>query len=227
MLKTFISFIYFFLNESVYILQFSVFLFSRWVLLNQRRAPQRPVSARGARKAVRADRVWLCDPKQGRGITQVICHGIPDRRELQDGDIVNVDVSVYLNGFHGDLNETYVVGEVDPVSKNLIRATSQVLFPPPPSSFPPSSYNALSLHPSSFDSNFDPCGLASLPCHALNPALSLHLTFLAALALAGGSFLASPSEFKRPLGTPGGSGRVRIPAAMSIHEGRLEKSLRQ
>jgi methionyl aminopeptidase len=36
---------------------------------------------------------------------QVICHGIPDDRELQNGDIVNVDVTAYLGGYHGDLNE--------------------------------------------------------------------------------------------------------------------------
>jgi methionine aminopeptidase len=43
---------------------------------------------------------------------QVICHGIPDQRELQDGDIVNVDVTAYIGGYHGDLNETFTVGKV-------------------------------------------------------------------------------------------------------------------
>jgi hypothetical protein len=57
---------------------------------------------------------------------QVICHGIPDRRPLEDGDIVNVDVTAYLNGFHGDLNETYVVGAADDASRRLIRVTSEV-----------------------------------------------------------------------------------------------------
>ena len=56
---------------------------------------------------------------------QVICHGIPDRRPLEDGDIMNVDVTVYSNGYHGDLNETYVVGSVDDASKRLIRVTSE------------------------------------------------------------------------------------------------------
>lgn len=56
---------------------------------------------------------------------QVICHGIPDRRPLEDGDIVNVDVTVFLMGYHGDLNETYVVGSVDDASKRLIRVTSE------------------------------------------------------------------------------------------------------
>ena len=56
-------------------------------------------------------------------MNEVICHGIPDARPLQDGDIVNVDISVFHRGFHGDLNETYCVGAVDADSKALIRVT--------------------------------------------------------------------------------------------------------
>lgn len=59
-------------------------------------------------------------------INEVICHGIPDRRPLVSGDIVNVDVSVYKDGWHGDLNETFVVGDVDEESKRLIKATHEV-----------------------------------------------------------------------------------------------------
>ena len=40
-------------------------------------------------------------------VNEVICHGIPDHRPLQDGDILNIDISLYHNGFHADLNETY------------------------------------------------------------------------------------------------------------------------
>ena len=54
---------------------------------------------------------------------QVICHGIPDKRPLEEGDIVNVDVTAYYQGYHGDLNETFVVGEVDEESKKLIKIT--------------------------------------------------------------------------------------------------------
>ena len=60
---------------------------------------------------------------------QVICHGIPDKRPLEEGDIVNVDVSAYYKGYHGDLNETYVVGQVDAASKKLIKAAHDVRFP--------------------------------------------------------------------------------------------------
>jgi len=47
----------------------------------------------------------------------VICHGIPDQRELQEGDIVNVDVTAFIGGYHGDLNETFCVGEVSGMRK--------------------------------------------------------------------------------------------------------------
>ena len=59
-------------------------------------------------------------------VNEIICHGIPDKRPLQNGDIVNVDVSAYYGGFHGDLNETFVVGEVDEASKKLIKETHEV-----------------------------------------------------------------------------------------------------
>src|SRR5215217_450178 len=45
-------------------------------------------------------------------VNEVICHGIPDDRPLQDGDIVNVDITAYLDGVHGDTNATFGVGDV-------------------------------------------------------------------------------------------------------------------
>lgn len=57
-------------------------------------------------------------------VNEIICHGIPDDRPLQDGDIVNVDITVYLDGYHGDCSEMFVVGEtLDPVHRRLIQAT--------------------------------------------------------------------------------------------------------
>ena len=46
-------------------------------------------------------------------VNEVICHGIPDSRPLADGDIVNLDVTVYVDGVHGDTNATFAVGNVD------------------------------------------------------------------------------------------------------------------
>ncbi|KAI0798064.1 methionine aminopeptidase [Abortiporus biennis] len=60
-------------------------------------------------------------------INEAICHGIPDQRKLQEGDIINVDVTLYYDGVHGDLNETYPVGRVDDDSKKLMRATHESL----------------------------------------------------------------------------------------------------
>jgi len=50
-------------------------------------------------------------------VNEVVCHGIPDARPLEDGDIVNLDITVHLNGYHGDLNETYYVGKGGAKSK--------------------------------------------------------------------------------------------------------------
>lgn len=60
-------------------------------------------------------------------VNEVICHGIPDKRKLEDGDIVNVDVSVYYKGWHGDLNETFVVGNASESSKLLVKTTYECL----------------------------------------------------------------------------------------------------
>ena len=60
-------------------------------------------------------------------VNEIICHGIPDARPLEEGDIVNVDVTVYHGGYHGDLNETFVVGEVDDRSKQLIKCAHDSL----------------------------------------------------------------------------------------------------
>jgi len=56
-------------------------------------------------------------------VNEIICHGIPDTRPLEEGDIINIDISVYKNGYHADLNETYFVGKVSNSSKILIKAT--------------------------------------------------------------------------------------------------------
>ena len=61
-------------------------------------------------------------------VNEVICHGIPDDRALQDGDIVNCDVTIYLHGVHGDCSETFLVGDVDEVGKRLVQVTYESLW---------------------------------------------------------------------------------------------------
>jgi methionyl aminopeptidase len=61
-------------------------------------------------------------------VNEVICHGIPDLRPLEKGDIVNCDITVYLHGMHGDCSETLLVGEVDESARRLVEVTRECLF---------------------------------------------------------------------------------------------------
>jgi methionyl aminopeptidase len=90
---------------------------------------------------------YLCDhgaypstlgyPGSGRGpvfpkslctsVNEVICHGIPDSTVLRPGDIVNIDITAFLNGVHGDTDATYLVGEVDEESRLLVERTHQAM----------------------------------------------------------------------------------------------------
>ncbi|MFC0006171.1 type I methionyl aminopeptidase [Micromonospora siamensis] len=58
-------------------------------------------------------------------LNEVICHGIPDSTVLQDGDILNVDVTAYLDGVHGDTNATFLVGEVGEEARLLVERTRE------------------------------------------------------------------------------------------------------
>lgn len=63
-------------------------------------------------------------------VNEVICHGIPDQRVLQDGDILNIDVTLYHGGFHGDINETYYIGEKalqDPDNVRVVECSRDAL----------------------------------------------------------------------------------------------------
>ena len=63
-------------------------------------------------------------------VNEAICHGIPDQRVLVDGDIINIDVTLYHGGFHGDLNETYYVGSkahADPEAVRVVEASRECL----------------------------------------------------------------------------------------------------
>ncbi|GAA3173789.1 MULTISPECIES: type I methionyl aminopeptidase [Streptomyces] len=60
-------------------------------------------------------------------LNEVICHGIPDSTVLKDGDIVNLDVTAFINGVHGDNNATYLCGDVDEESKLLVERTREAL----------------------------------------------------------------------------------------------------
>jgi methionyl aminopeptidase len=60
-------------------------------------------------------------------VNEVICHGIPDDTVLDDGDLVNLDVTAYLDGYHGDLNQTFLVGEARDEAALLVERTREAL----------------------------------------------------------------------------------------------------
>jgi methionyl aminopeptidase len=60
-------------------------------------------------------------------INEVICHGIPDDTVLQDGDIINIDITAFKDGFHGDSNVTFLVGDVAPEVKMLVERTHEAM----------------------------------------------------------------------------------------------------
>ncbi len=61
-------------------------------------------------------------------VNEVIYHGIPDSRPLQDGDVVNVDVTVYVDGVHGDTDAMFAVGDIDSDSLRLCRVAREAMY---------------------------------------------------------------------------------------------------
>ena len=60
-------------------------------------------------------------------MNEVICHGIPDSTVVQDGDIVNIDITAFIHGVHGDTNATFFAGNVDEESRLLVERTKESL----------------------------------------------------------------------------------------------------
>jgi methionyl aminopeptidase len=60
-------------------------------------------------------------------LNEVICHGIPDDTVVRDGDIINIDITAFKDGVHGDTDATYLVGEVDEESRLLVERTREAL----------------------------------------------------------------------------------------------------
>ncbi|QDZ13900.1 type I methionyl aminopeptidase [Humibacter ginsenosidimutans] len=60
-------------------------------------------------------------------VNEVICHGIPDDTVLEDGDIVNIDITAFKNGFHGDSNQTFIVGQASDDVSLLVERTREAM----------------------------------------------------------------------------------------------------
>ncbi|KAF2069978.1 hypothetical protein CYY_008704 [Polysphondylium violaceum] len=61
-------------------------------------------------------------------INEVVCHGIPDNRPLMEGDILNIDITVYYQGYHGDTSATFSVGNIDDAARNLMMTAENALY---------------------------------------------------------------------------------------------------
>jgi methionyl aminopeptidase len=62
-------------------------------------------------------------------VNNVICHGIPNKKQiLKDGDIINIDVTPVVDGYHGDTSKTFFVGEPSPLARRLVEVTEKCLY---------------------------------------------------------------------------------------------------
>jgi len=61
-------------------------------------------------------------------VNQQVCHGIPGKQKLKDGDIVNIDITVIKDGYHGDTSKMFLVGKPKPEIKRLVKVTQDALY---------------------------------------------------------------------------------------------------
>jgi methionyl aminopeptidase len=61
-------------------------------------------------------------------VNDAVCHGIPDERPFKNGDIVNLDVTPILNGYHGDTNATFIVGQVDERVRRFVETAREAMW---------------------------------------------------------------------------------------------------
>ena len=86
-------------------------------IVNEQKAVPAPLNYKGFPKSI-------CT-----SVNHVVCHGIPtDRKVLKDGDIINIDVTVIKDGYHGDTSKMWVVGKPKPGTERLIRITQECLY---------------------------------------------------------------------------------------------------
>ena len=86
-------------------------------IVNQQQAVPAPLNYNGFPKSI-------CT-----SVNHVICHGIPsDDKVLKDGDIINIDITVIKEGFHGDTSKMFLVGEVQPHAEKLVQTTQEALY---------------------------------------------------------------------------------------------------
>lgn len=85
-------------------------------IVNEQKATPAPLNYHGFPKSI-------CT-----SVNHVICHGIPNDKKLKDGDIINIDITVIKDGYHGDTSEMFVVGKPSIMAERLIRVTQECLY---------------------------------------------------------------------------------------------------
>lgn len=85
-------------------------------IVNQQQAIPAPLNYRGFPKSI-------CT-----SVNHVICHGIPNDKKLKSGDIINIDITVLKDGYHGDTSKMFLVGECGILANRLIRVTQECLY---------------------------------------------------------------------------------------------------
>ncbi|MCH9644467.1 MAG: type I methionyl aminopeptidase [Gammaproteobacteria bacterium] len=85
-------------------------------IVNEQQAIPAPLNYRGFPKSI-------CT-----SVNHVVCHGIPNQKRLKNGDIINIDVTVIKDGYHGDTSKMFFVGDVPPYAKKLVEITQQCLY---------------------------------------------------------------------------------------------------
>lgn len=61
-------------------------------------------------------------------VNQVICHGIPNDKKLKDGDIINIDITVIADGYHGDTSQMFFIGKAGIMAERLVRVSQECLY---------------------------------------------------------------------------------------------------
>jgi len=85
-------------------------------MINEQKVIPAPLNYRGFPKSI-------CT-----SINHIICHGIPGDKKLKDGDIINIDVTVIKNGYHGDTSKMFLVGKPSIMARRLVKVTQECLY---------------------------------------------------------------------------------------------------
>lgn len=103
-------------------------------------------------------------------LNEVICHGIPDTTVVQDGDIINIDITAYIDGVHGDTNATFLAGDVDEESRLLVERTEESLRRAIKAVMPGRQFNVLGRTIQSYARRFGYGVVRDFTGHGVGPA---------------------------------------------------------